>query len=102
MPFEVTFNGDVCSSAESFLVSYHKKKKKKKKKNPELKQTFAQYGVNTPRLDRLGSKVRQRVHCCLMQRTFNVFFLKVMLSTADLGQKRYFLRRTLFAEWKIL
>ena len=29
------------------------------KDNPELKQTFAQYGVNTPRLDRLGSKVRQ-------------------------------------------
>ena len=33
------------------------------KDNPELKQTFAQYGVNTPRLDRLGNKVRQRVHC---------------------------------------
>ena len=33
------------------------------KDNPELKQTFAQYGVNTPRLDRLGSNVRQRVHC---------------------------------------
>ena len=33
------------------------------KDNPELKQTFAQYGVNTPRLDRLGSKLRQRVHC---------------------------------------
>ena len=25
--------------------------------------TFAQYGVNTPRLDRLGSTVRQWVHC---------------------------------------
>ena len=33
------------------------------KDNPELKQTFAQYGVNTPRMDRLGSNVRQRVHC---------------------------------------
>ena len=33
------------------------------KDNPELKQTFAQYGVNTPRLGRLGSNVRQRVHC---------------------------------------
>ena len=31
--------------------------------NFELKQTFAQYGVNTPMLDRLGSNVRQRVHC---------------------------------------
>ena len=31
--------------------------------NPELKQTFAQYDVNTPRLDRLGSNARQRVHC---------------------------------------
>ena len=41
---------------ESFLVSY-------KKDNPELKQTFAQYVVNTPRLNRLGSNVRQRVHC---------------------------------------
>ena len=33
------------------------------KDNTELKQTFAQYGVNTPRLDRLGSNVRQLVHC---------------------------------------
>ena len=33
------------------------------KDNTELKQTFAQYGVNTPRLDRLGSNARQRVHC---------------------------------------
>ena len=33
------------------------------KDNPELKQTFAQYRVNKPRLDRLGSNVRQRVHC---------------------------------------
>ena len=29
------------------------------KDNPELKQTFAHYGVNTPRLDRLGSNVRK-------------------------------------------
>ena len=33
------------------------------KGNPELKQAFAQYGVNTPRLDRLGSKLHQRLHC---------------------------------------
>ena len=33
------------------------------KDSPELKQTSAQYGVNTPRLDRLGSNERQRVHC---------------------------------------
>ena len=33
------------------------------KDNPELKQAIAQYGVNTLRLDRLGSNVRQRVHC---------------------------------------
>ena len=32
------------------------------KDNRELKQTFAQYDVNTPRLDRLGSNARQRVH----------------------------------------
>ena len=32
------------------------------KDNPELKQTFAQYSVDTPRLDRLGSKVLQRVN----------------------------------------
>ena len=32
------------------------------KDSPELMQTFAQYGVNTPRLDRLGN-VRQRVNC---------------------------------------
>ena len=43
------------------------------KDNPELEQTFAQYGVNTPRLDRLGSKVCQRVHC-LDALTSNVFF----------------------------
>ena len=33
------------------------------KDNHELKPTFAQYGVNTPRLDRLGNNVRQCVHC---------------------------------------
>ena len=33
------------------------------KDNTELKQTFAQYGVNTPRSDSFGSNVRQRVNC---------------------------------------
>ena len=33
------------------------------KDNHELKPTFAQYGVNTPRLDRLGNNLRQCVHC---------------------------------------
>ena len=32
------------------------------KDNHELKSTFAQYGVNTPRLDRLENNVRQCVH----------------------------------------
>ena len=32
------------------------------KDNHELKPTFAQYGVNTPRLDRLGNNVSQCVH----------------------------------------
>ena len=36
---------------------------KPQKDNPEIQQTFAQYGVKTPSLDRLGSKVRQRVNC---------------------------------------
>ena len=29
---------------------------------PELKQAFVQYGVYTPRLERLGNNVRQCVH----------------------------------------
>ena len=52
------------------------------KDNPELKQTFAQYGVNTPILDRLGNNVRQRVHCLDATYMQNVV-LKMMLPTAD-------------------
>ena len=71
------------------------------KDNPELMQTFAQYGVNTPRLDRLGSKVRQRVHCLDATYVQCVLF-KMMLSTADLWAKMIFLTADTFAEWKIL
>ena len=67
------------------------------KDNPELKQTFAQYDVNTPRLDRLGSKVRQRVHC--LDATYRyvlcVLFKNDAIYGGSLSQKRYFLRRTL-------
>ena len=31
--------------------------------NPELQAAFVQYGVYTPRLERLGNNVRQCVHC---------------------------------------
>ena len=31
--------------------------------NHDLKPTFAQYGVYTPRLERLGNNVHQGVHC---------------------------------------
>ena len=58
------------------------------KNNPELKQTFAQYGVNSPRLDRLGSNVRQRVHCLDATYVQGVV-LKMMLPTADLWAKKY-------------
>ena len=51
--------------------------------NTELKQTFAQYGVNTPRLDHLGSNVCQRVHCLDATYVQGVF-LKMMLPTSDL------------------
>ena len=65
------------------------------KDNSQLKQTFAQYGVNTPRSDRLGSKVRQRVHYLDATYVYCVLF-KMMLSTADLWAKKiYFLWRTL-------
>ena len=56
------------------------------KDNPVLKQTFAQYGVYTPRSDRLGSNVRQRVHCLDATYVQDVV-LKMMLPTADLWTK---------------
>ena len=57
------------------------------KDNPELKQTFAQYGVNTPRLDRLGSKVRQRVHCLDATYVQCVLFKNDAIYGGSLGQK---------------
>ena len=45
----------VCSGIIPFFIP--------PKDNHELKPTFAQYGVNTPRLERLGNNVRQCVHC---------------------------------------
>ena len=58
------------------------------KDNPELKQTFAQYheyGVNTPRLDRLGSKVRQRVHCLDATYVQCVLFKKAIATDSRLS-----------------
>ena len=60
------------------------------KDNPELKQTFAQYGVNTSR--RIVWEARYvKEFIALMQRTSNVFFLKMMLSI--FGPKMIFLCR---------
>ena len=57
--------------------------------NPELKQTFEQYGVNTPRLDRFGSKLSQRVHC--LDATYMyvqcVLFKNDAIYGGSLGQK---------------
>ena len=72
------------------------------KDNPELKQTFAQYGVNTPRLDRLGSKVRQRVHCLDATYVQRVLYKNYAIYGGSLGQKKIFLTAVTFAEWKIL
>ena len=55
------------------------------KDNTELKQTFAQYGVNRTRLDSLGSNIRQRVHCLDATYVQDVF-LNWMLTT-DLRAK---------------
>ena len=57
------------------------------KDNTELKQTFAQYGVNTPRLNSFGSNVRQRVNCLDAMYVQEVFS-KMM---ADLWAKMKFL-----------
>ena len=70
------------------------------KDNPELKQTFAKYGVNTPRLDRLGSKVRQRVHCFDATYVQCVLFKNDAIYVGSLDQKRYLLRRTLLQNRK--
>ena len=72
------------------------------KENPELKQTFAQYGVNTPRLDHLGSNVRQRVHCLDATYVQCVLFKKMMLSTADLWAKNDISYGGHFCKMKIL
>ena len=53
------------------------------KDNTELKQFFAQYGVNTPRLDSFGNNARQRVNCLDATYVQDVF-LKMILNTADL------------------
>ena len=70
------------------------------KDNPELKQTFAQYGVNTPRLDHLGSNVRQSVHCLDATYTQYVVFNNDANYGGSLDQKLYFLRRTLLQNGK--
>ena len=63
------------------------------KDSPELKQTFVQYGVNTPRLGRLGSSVRQRVHCQDATYVQCVLFKNDAFYGGSLDRK-YFLRRT--------
>ena len=70
------------------------------KDNPELKPTFSQYGVNTPRLDRLGSKVPQRVHCLDATYVQCVLFKNDAIYGGSLDQKRYFLLRTLLQNGK--
>ena len=57
------------------------------KDNPELKQTFGQYGVNTTKLDRLGSKVRQRVHCLDATYVQCVLFKNDAINGGSLGHK---------------
>ena len=57
------------------------------KHNHELKQTFAQDGVNTPRLDRLDSNVRQRVHCLDATYVQCVLFKNDATYGGSLGQK---------------
>ena len=52
------------------------------------------------RLDRLGRKVRQRVHC--LDATYVQCILLKNDATADLGPKKIFLTADTFAEWKIL
>ena len=57
------------------------------KDNTELQQTFAQYGVNTPRWDSLGSNVRQRVNCLDAPNVREVFFKNDAYYGGLLGQK---------------
>ena len=57
------------------------------KDNPELKQTFAQYGVNTPMLGHFGSKARQRVHCLDATYVQCVLFKNDAINGGCLGQK---------------
>ena len=56
------------------------------KNNTELKQTFAQYGVNTPRFESFENNVHQRVYC-LDATYIQDVFLKIMLTTADFWTK---------------
>ena len=57
------------------------------KDNPELKQTFAQHGVNTHRLYCLGSNVRQRFHCLDATYIQCVLFKNDAIYGGSLGQK---------------
>ena len=57
------------------------------KDSPELKQSFAQYGVNTPKLDRLESNVRPSVHCLDATYVQCVLFKNDAIYGGSLGQK---------------
>ena len=63
--------------------------------NHVFEPTFAQYGVNTPRLDRLGSNVHQLVHCLDATYVQEVFLKNDANYGGSLGQICFFLRRTL-------
>ena len=80
---------------ESFLVSYHKKTILNSSKL-----------LHNMVLTHLGWIVWEATYVkefiAWMQRTSNVFFLNMILSTADLWAKMIFLTADTFAEWKIL
>ena len=57
------------------------------KDNTELKQTFAQYDVNTPRSDSFGSNVRQRVNDLDATYVQDVFFKNDANYGGFLGRK---------------
>ena len=75
-----------CLLKSKFLYIYRNHSVSIPKVNTELKQTFAQYGVNTSRLDTLGSNTCQRVQCLDATYVQDVF-LKLMLTTVDLRAK---------------
>ena len=78
-PSFVNIKVSVCTGIIPFFIP--------PKDNPELKQTFAQYGVNTPTLDRLGSNIRQSVHCLDATYVQCVLIKNNAIYGGSLGQK---------------